>query len=235
MYLRRAVDDEGEVLDILVQARRDKNAALRLMRKLRKNQRQVPTSIVTDRYRAYDAALRDLGLSRVHRRGKRLNNRAESSHVMTNPTTRAQDARLSICRIGFSARSVLARLRTPENPAWCSTAAGIAFKNSSATAPAKTSRHMAIPLRKLSGTGPAAGRKTLYVIKLEIGGNRSSAFVRLQVERRTPIRPLGIADRRGGLYLSYEPMHRGATWRSARSAVNEDSQNETSRNFLRSR
>ena len=41
----------------------------------------VPTSIVTDRYRVYDAALRDLGLSSIHRRGKRLNNRAESSHV----------------------------------------------------------------------------------------------------------------------------------------------------------
>ena len=81
MYLWRAVDDEGEVLEILVQARRDKDAALRLMRKLLKNQRFVPTSIVTDRYRAYDAALRDLGLSHLHRRGKRLNNRAESSHA----------------------------------------------------------------------------------------------------------------------------------------------------------
>ena len=81
MYLWRAVDDEGEVLDVLVQARRDKDAALRLMRKLLKNQRFVPTSIVTDRYRAYDAALRDLGFSHLHRRGKRLNNRAESSHV----------------------------------------------------------------------------------------------------------------------------------------------------------
>ena len=81
MYLWRAVDDEGEVLDVLVQARRDKDAALRLMRKLLKIQRFVPTSIVTDRYRAYDAALRDLGLSRIHRQGKQLNNRAESSHV----------------------------------------------------------------------------------------------------------------------------------------------------------
>ena len=50
------------------------------MRKLLKNQGLVPTSIVTDRYRAYDAALRDLGLSRIHRRGKRLNNRADGSH-----------------------------------------------------------------------------------------------------------------------------------------------------------
>src|SRR5579863_9476634 len=81
MYLWRAVDDEGEVLDVLVQARRDKDAALRLMRKLLKNQGLMPTSIVTDRYRAYGAAFRDLGLSGIHRRGKRLNNRAESSHV----------------------------------------------------------------------------------------------------------------------------------------------------------
>jgi transposase-like protein len=81
MYLWRAVDDEGEILDILVQARRDKGAALRLMHKLLKNHGLVPTSIVTDRYRAYDAAFRDLGLSSIHLRGKRLNNRAESSHV----------------------------------------------------------------------------------------------------------------------------------------------------------
>src|ERR1700756_615694 len=53
MYLWRAVDDEGEVLDVLVQLKRDKNAALRLMRKLLKHQGLVPTSIVTDRYRVY--------------------------------------------------------------------------------------------------------------------------------------------------------------------------------------
>ena len=81
MYLWHAVDDEGEVLDVLLQARRDKNAALRLMHKLVKNRGLVPTSIITDRYRAYDAALRDLGLCVIHRRGKRLNNRAESSHI----------------------------------------------------------------------------------------------------------------------------------------------------------
>ena len=81
MYLWRAVDDEGEILNVLVQARRDKDAALRLVRKLLNNQGLVPTSIVTDLYRAYDAAFRDLGLSSRHLRGKRLNNRAESSHV----------------------------------------------------------------------------------------------------------------------------------------------------------
>jgi putative transposase len=81
MYLWRAVDDEDEVPDILVQSRRDKNAAQRLMRKLLKHEYLLPTSIVTDRYRAYDAALRGLGLSHSHRRGKRQNNRAEGSRV----------------------------------------------------------------------------------------------------------------------------------------------------------
>ena len=69
MYLWRAVDDEGEVLDFLVQARRDKHAAQRLMRKLLKRQGSLPTSLITDRYRAYDAAFRDLGLSHLHHRG----------------------------------------------------------------------------------------------------------------------------------------------------------------------
>src|SRR5215207_10671941 len=56
MYLWRAVDSEGEVLDMLVQSRRDKAAALRLMRKLLKNQGMPPQELVTDRLRAYAAA-----------------------------------------------------------------------------------------------------------------------------------------------------------------------------------
>jgi transposase-like protein len=82
MYLWRAVDHEGEVFDVLVQARRGKDAALRLMRTLPKNPGLVPMSIVTDHYRAYGTARRDLGLSSIHRRGKRLNNQAESSHIL---------------------------------------------------------------------------------------------------------------------------------------------------------
>ena len=81
MYLWRAVDSEGEVLDFLVQAKRDAKAALRLMKKLLRRQGAPPALIVTDRYRAYDAALRILSLMLVHRQGKGLNNRAESSHV----------------------------------------------------------------------------------------------------------------------------------------------------------
>ena len=81
MYLWRAVDSEGEVLDMLVQSRRDKGAALRLMRKLLKNQGMAPEELVTDRLRAYGAAARELGLSAEHIQGKRKNNRAEGSHV----------------------------------------------------------------------------------------------------------------------------------------------------------
>lgn len=80
MYLWRAVDAEGEVLDILVQPRRDKNAAIKLMRRLLKKQGIVPTSITTDKLGSYRAALRDLGLQGRHVTGGRSNNRAENSH-----------------------------------------------------------------------------------------------------------------------------------------------------------
>jgi transposase-like protein len=81
MYLWRAVDSEGEVLDILVQRRRDKRAALKLMRKLLKNQGFVPDAFVTDKLPSYGAALGDLGLSKRHDFGGRKNNRAENSHL----------------------------------------------------------------------------------------------------------------------------------------------------------
>jgi transposase-like protein len=81
MYLWRAVDGEGEVLDVLVQKRRNKWAALKLMRKLLRNQGVRPFKIVTDKLKSYGAALRNLRLGHLHETGHRLNNRAESSHV----------------------------------------------------------------------------------------------------------------------------------------------------------
>ena len=82
-YLWRAVDAEGEVLDVLVQSRRNKHAALKLMRKLLKKYAFVPERLVTDDLRSYDAAARALGLSRLHERGRWKNNRAENSHQPT--------------------------------------------------------------------------------------------------------------------------------------------------------
>jgi transposase-like protein len=80
MYLWRAVDDEGEVLDMLVQRRRDSRSALRLMRKLLKKQGFVPKLLVTDKLRSYACAFRCLRLSCRHEQGLWKNNRAENSH-----------------------------------------------------------------------------------------------------------------------------------------------------------
>jgi putative transposase len=81
MFLWRAVDAEGEILDVLVQARRDTQAARLLMLKLLKRQGIAPSVVVTDQLGSDGAAFRDLGLSARHIQGKRRNNRAESSHV----------------------------------------------------------------------------------------------------------------------------------------------------------
>src|SRR5215217_7375231 len=82
MYLWRAVDAEGEVLDVLVQPKRDRRAARKLMRKLLKRHGMAPNEWVTDKNPAYGAALRELKLTRIpHTQRKRANNRAESSHL----------------------------------------------------------------------------------------------------------------------------------------------------------
>jgi transposase-like protein len=80
MYLWRAVDHEGEILDVLVQRRRDKQAALRLMRKLLRKQGFAPKRVTTDKLPSYGAAFRDLRLTCRHDQGLRMNNRAENSH-----------------------------------------------------------------------------------------------------------------------------------------------------------
>jgi putative transposase len=79
-WLWRAVDNEGEVLDFLVQPRRDAKAAIKLMKKLLKRQGFAPSRIVTDRLRSYRTAFRRLALTAEHDRGLRANNRAENSH-----------------------------------------------------------------------------------------------------------------------------------------------------------
>jgi transposase-like protein len=80
MYLWRAVDHEGEILDMLVQRSRNKAAALRLMRKLLRKQGFAPKMLVTDKLPSYGAAFRQLGLHCPHQQGLRANNRAENSH-----------------------------------------------------------------------------------------------------------------------------------------------------------
>ena len=82
MFLWRAVDDEGEVLEMVVQKRRDTGAALRLLWRLLRNQHIEPESIATDGLKSYASALREVGLDHRHRQGHlRENNRAENSHL----------------------------------------------------------------------------------------------------------------------------------------------------------
>ena len=91
MWLWRAVDDEGEVLDMLVQKRRNKHAALKLFRKLLKHQGVQPESITADKLPSYLAAARELGLSGRHQAsGMRANNRAENSHLPIRRRERKQ-------------------------------------------------------------------------------------------------------------------------------------------------
>ena len=83
VYLWRAVDAEGEVLDVLVQSKRNRHAALKLMRKLLKKYAFAPERLVTDDLRSYGSAARDLGLESRRERGRLKNNRAENSHQPT--------------------------------------------------------------------------------------------------------------------------------------------------------
>src|SRR5260370_18549414 len=82
-YLWRAVDQHGNVLDILVQSRRNGHAAKRFFRKLLKRLQYVPRVIITDKLKSYGAAKREILPGVEHRQHKGLNNRAENSHQST--------------------------------------------------------------------------------------------------------------------------------------------------------
>ena len=88
-YLWRAVDQHGNVLDVLVQSRRNALAAEKFFRKLLKGLRYVPRVIVTDKLASYQVAHRELVPSVAHRRSRYLNNRAENSHQPTRQRERA--------------------------------------------------------------------------------------------------------------------------------------------------
>ncbi|MDP9351116.1 MAG: IS6 family transposase, partial [Chloroflexota bacterium] len=87
-YLWRAVDQEGNVLDILVQRRRNKAAAKKFLRKLLKGCEYVPRILITDRLASYGAAKREVLRGVEHRQSRYLNNRAENSHQPTRKRER---------------------------------------------------------------------------------------------------------------------------------------------------
>jgi putative transposase len=103
MCLWRAVDCEGEILDVLVQSRRSTRAAMKLMRKLLKSQNFTPAAIVTDKLPSYTTAPSDLGMKARHITGGRMNNRAENSHL----PIRQRERRMQRFKSAGSARRFL--------------------------------------------------------------------------------------------------------------------------------
>ena len=98
MYLWRAVDQNGKVLDVLVQAKRDKWAALKLMRKLLKKHGFVPRTLVTDKWRAYGAAFPRTRPHRLASPGE-MEEQPYRRIARSRSPARTSDARLSISRL----------------------------------------------------------------------------------------------------------------------------------------
>jgi putative transposase len=107
-WLWRAVDQQGFVLDVLVQSRRNAKAAKRLMKKLLKGQGHSPRVMITDKLRSYGAAKRDIMPGVEHRSHKGLNNRAENSHQPTRRRERIMK--------GFKSARHLQRLVSIHDP-----------------------------------------------------------------------------------------------------------------------
>jgi transposase-like protein len=104
MYLWRAIDDEGEVLDVLLQSRRNKPAALKFLRRTLKAHQTTPRTVVTDKWQASMSAVRDVLPSTANVVGKRLNNRIENSHQ----PTRRRERKLQRFKTAKSAQRFLA-------------------------------------------------------------------------------------------------------------------------------
>ena len=103
------MDAEGEVLNVLVQTRRNKWAALNLMRKLLKQYGFVPDKLVADDLRSYGAAASELGLAKRHERGRWRNNRAENSH---QPTRRRERKMQGFKSVGSAQRFLSTHVAT---------------------------------------------------------------------------------------------------------------------------
>ncbi|MDP3404438.1 MAG: DDE-type integrase/transposase/recombinase [Brevundimonas sp.] len=115
MYLWRAVDDEGEALDVLVQKRRNKHAALKLLRRLLRNAGVHPGVIVTDKLASYRTAMKVLNLQIRHRcGGMQENNHAENSHLVIRqrePNSRSSNPKVQRS-VPFQSRSDLQHLQS---------------------------------------------------------------------------------------------------------------------------
>ena len=102
VHVWRVVDAEGEVLDVLVQSKRNKHAALKLMRKLLKKFAFAPEELVTDDLRSYGAAARDLRIEHLHERGRWKSNRAAVRNGVFTSTPAVPPAQIPTVAKGLS-------------------------------------------------------------------------------------------------------------------------------------
>ena len=120
-WLWRAVDDEGEVLDLLVQRRRDKVAAVKLMHKPLKKQGFAPDVLVTDKLRSYGAAKAELSLSAHHEQGLRKNQSGREESIVRSSapfswsTTTVGRRKIATCR----SRASQSRPKRPPTSSRC--------------------------------------------------------------------------------------------------------------------
>jgi putative transposase len=118
-YLWRAVDQDGHVLDLLVQHRRDKRAAKKFFRMLPKGLTYVPRVIISDQLKRNDAAKREILPGVEHRRHRSLNNRAENSHQPTRQRERRLQPFKSLGTPNASSQPTVPSLRISDRAATC--------------------------------------------------------------------------------------------------------------------
>ena len=125
-YLWRAVDQDGVVLDILIQSRRDAGAAKRFFKRLLKGLQYVPRVLITDKLRSYGVAKRELLPGVEHRKSRYLNNRAENSHRPTRRRERQMQRSNHLCRPSAFCRRMHSSMDTSTHDAieWRPTATG---------------------------------------------------------------------------------------------------------------
>jgi len=163
-WLWRAVDQNGTVLDILVQSRRDTQAAKRLLRKLMKRQCRPPRVMITDKLASYGAAKREVMPSVEHRKHKGLNNRAENSHQPTRQRERqmkrfksaGQAQRFLSAMTGSTTSSTSAAIKCPPPSIEPPASKPFRFGPRSPASPLRRNHQHAVPIARQRDLSPTS-------------------------------------------------------------------------------
>ena len=159
-WLWRAVDSEGEVLDVLIQRRRNTAAALKLMRKRLKKHGYGPNPIVTDKLQSYGAAFKQIGITARHDEGLRKNSRAENLH---QPSRRREHKMQCFKTIGSAQRFLSAHAAT-----YLQRSASLGFPSDPSHIPSLCNGGLAGRNRSLTRANPAPFCGARHVIPVTV-------------------------------------------------------------------